>query len=97
MTEISVEFKVIHNEEENRFEVNLNGDVALIEYLWLGDHITFVHTEVPKAFSGKGIAGQMAKTALEFAREKHLRVSSICTFMDVYLKRHPEYNDLLNK
>ncbi len=97
MMKMPEEINVIHNMAADRFEVDLDGKLALIDYLLVGDHIAFLHTEVPEEYSGQGIAGRMAKTALEYAKDKHLRVSSLCSYMDVYIARHPAYQNLLNK
>jgi predicted GNAT family acetyltransferase len=43
------------------------------------------------------MASLLAHTALEFAREHHLKVDVVCPFAFAYLKDHPEYNDLLMK
>jgi uncharacterized protein len=34
---------------------------------------------------------------LEWAREKGKRVMVYCPFVAAYLKRHPEYNDIVDK
>lgn len=89
--------KVELNKEESRFEIVLDGHVAMIEFL-LNDkenHIIFTHTGVPPEFTGQGIAARMAKHALGFAEKNNLKVSSLCLYIDMYIKRHPEYEKLL--
>ena len=87
--------RVIHNEEEKQFEVDLVKKKAFLEYAIKKDRIIFLHTEVPGEFSGQGIAGKMAREALEFAKEKGYSVSTICSYIAAYLQRHPEYQDLV--
>jgi hypothetical protein len=83
--------EVIHNPAESRFEVQLDGETAMVEYMLHGSNISFTHTEVPPAYEGKGIANQMAQTALNYARDNHLRVNAVCPFIKLYIQRHPEY------
>jgi len=78
-----------------RFELELNGHVATLEYTLSGDVLALLETEVPEALRGTGIAGRLAKTALDYAREQHLRVDVICPFVAGYVKTHPEYSDLI--
>ena len=59
-----------------------------------GKHV-FDHTEVPPSLRGQGVAGMLAKTAFEHAREHGWTVVPACSYIDVYLKRHPEYTDLV--
>ena len=79
----------------HRFAVHLDGATALLAYKEEGGTIYLVHTEVPAAMEGKGIGGQLAKAALNYARENHLKVVARCPFVTSYLQRHPEYNDLV--
>jgi predicted GNAT family acetyltransferase len=50
---------------------------------------------VPSVFQGRGIAGQLAKAALEHARYEKLLIRPFCPFVQTYLKRHTEYQDLV--
>jgi len=53
------------------------------------------HTEVDPEFGGRGLAGRLAKRALDDAREEGLRVVPRCTYMASYIARHEEYADLV--
>lgn len=83
------------NPQEHRFETNVNGQTAVAMYEVASGVITFTHTRVPEALRGKGIANELAKTALAAARERSLQVIPKCTFFASYMKRHPETQDLL--
>ena len=86
---------VVHNEQERRFEISIDGHTAVAEYaLEDPNRIVFTHTEVPDELSGRGIGGELAQRALDYAREKKLQVVPQCAFIASYIKRHPEYEDL---
>ena len=59
------------------------------------DCITFIHTGVPKALEGPGIAGKMASLARNEARAKYLAVIPRCPLVANYIRLHPEYADLV--
>ncbi|MFC0182090.1 hypothetical protein SAMN04515674_101100 [Pseudarcicella hirudinis] len=83
--------QIINNTENNRFELSLdNGDTAFVEYSLREDKIAFLHTEVPAAYEGKGIAAALAKYVLEYAKSNHLRVIPICPYIKAYIQRHPD-------
>lgn len=86
---------VRNNEAERRFEVEIDGRLALIDYILAGKTITFTHTEVPEAFEGQGIGSRMARTALTYAQENDLKVIPLCPFVAAYIRRHPEYQPLV--
>jgi len=90
------EFKVRQNEKDERFESDVDGGVAYVEYIIDGDEITFTHTEVPKASEGKGVAGKLVAGALVYARGAGLRVIPQCPYVAAYMKRHREYDDILH-
>jgi uncharacterized protein len=82
---------VIHNDAAKRFEVHVEKQTAIMEYMRAGNYIIFTHTEVPENLEGRGIAGKMAHTALEYAKEAGLRVQALCPFVASYVANHPEY------
>lgn len=86
---------VKNNHAKNRFEVSLNGEVAVVEYRREGGRIVFTHTEVPDSMEGKGVARALVITALDFARSEKLEVAPECSFVAGYIKRHPEYLDIV--
>lgn len=78
-----------------RFEIERDGHTAFLEYVLSGNVLQLLHTEVPDALQGKGIASELAKSALEWARQNSKKVDVICEFVAAYVKRHPEYSDLV--
>ena len=87
------DLKVENNEQAKQFEVRLGDDVAVLVYHMAGDRIILHHTEVPKAFEGKGIGGKLARYGLTWAREHDLKAVPLCPFVASYLNRHPEFED----
>jgi predicted GNAT family acetyltransferase len=85
----------VHNQEDHRFELERDGLLAVLDYMRIGDIITFTHTGVPPAIEGRGIGSQLVKTGLDYARENGLRVRSLCWFVSKYIRLHKEYQDLL--
>lgn len=82
--------RVTRNAVLNRFEI-AGEPSAFLHYARAGDHIRLIHTEVPEAFRGHGYAATLARAALEYARDEHLRVIPVCPFVRGYLARHPEF------
>jgi predicted GNAT family acetyltransferase len=87
--------EVRDNSAESRYEVAIEGQLAVLEYALEGDHITLIHTAVPEALAGHGIAGRLAKAALDDARARGLAVLPRCPYVAAYIRRHPEYADLV--
>ena len=86
---------VVHNRQHARFEIEAEGLLAILEYKMRGNKMVFTHTGVPRALEAQGIGSRLAKAGLEYARENSLQVVPACDFMEVYIRRHKEYQDLV--
>ena len=87
---------VTHNQEAHRFEATVNGLRSLITYRRFPDRLVLHHTEVPSPLEGQGLAAKLTRTALDFARANHLRVVPLCPYVSSFLRRYPQYQDLLS-
>ncbi|HEX8124695.1 MAG TPA: GNAT family N-acetyltransferase [Allosphingosinicella sp.] len=87
--------EVRNNEAESRYELEVEGELALAAYRLSDDRIVFTHTEVPAALEGKGIASKLVAAALDDVRTKGLKVVPACAFVKHYIDAHPDTQDLL--
>jgi uncharacterized protein len=92
-----MEIEVKDNPAHHRFETTVDGHTAIIVYKLRPGVITVLHTEVPKALEGRGIAATMTKYALEHIAANDLQLVPLCPYMRAYLKKHPEYEYLVKK
>ncbi len=86
---------VRQNTAHSRFELEVEGSIAVAYYRSAGDVVTFTHTEVPRQFRGRGIASRLVEGALETVRAQGLRVVPQCSFVARYIAEHPQFHDLL--
>ena len=91
-----MDYTVIHNEAESRFEIHIEDKVSVVDYVRVGDdHLNVTHTGVPKELEGQGIAAVLTKALLDYARREGLRVRPICPYTRAYIARHSEYSDIV--
>ncbi|MBO0805512.1 MAG: N-acetyltransferase [Nocardiopsaceae bacterium] len=85
------------NQAESKFEVRVGGELAgFIDYHRRGSQlINLIHTEVGETFQGMGLAGKLARFALDAARREHLEVLPSCEYIRGWIGKHPEYLDLV--
>jgi uncharacterized protein len=79
----------------HRYELVVDGLTAWVSYTRKPGVITFIHTEVSKGLSGKGIGSRLARHVLDAARAEGLHVVPMCPFIAAWMKKHPEYDDLV--
>ncbi|WP_036564639.1 GNAT family N-acetyltransferase [Nocardioides halotolerans] len=92
-----VDVQVSQNEDEQRFEARVDGELAGSAYYETADDlIVFTHTEVDDAYEGKGVGSALAKGALDAVRaDGRRKVVPRCPFIKGWIDRHPDYRDLL--
>lgn len=86
---------LINNEERKRYELEVEGKTAYIEYLLAQGKIYLTHTEVPRELEGKGIGSSIVQQVLEEVKKNGLKLMPLCPFVAAYLKRHPEWKSIL--
>ncbi len=80
-----------HDPQRGRFTIPLGDAQAELDYFIQGKDMVFTHTGVPAQHEGQGIGSRLAKAGLEYARQQGLHPVAWCSFIEVYLRRHPEY------
>ena len=88
---------IVNNKERSQFEYHEEGEIARLEYRFKNADMVLMHTEVPKVLEGRGIASRLAKFAFEQAKQQQRKVLVYCPYISSYLRRHPEYDELVEK
>ena len=85
-----------HDSQNQQFTLTRDGHAAELAYRRPAEGvIDFTHTFVAEALRGQGIAEEMARHALAFARKEGAKVKTSCKFMASFVQKHQdEYADL---
>ena len=87
---------VIHNSDECRYEIHVDGILAgYTQAFEDGDVVTFPHTVVFDQFEGQGLASELVTGALDDIRVRGKLVVATCPYVSKFIARHPDYKDLL--
>ncbi len=97
MKEEYLSLELIKNETDKRFEMNVEGHTAIITYKETPSKIYLLHTEVPAALEGKGVATAIIEKTLEYIEQHHLKLVPHCSFVIAYIKRHPDWKRVLDE
>ena len=92
MTEIQ------HNETDKKFEIFQDGKSAgFMTYTWAGDDKFIIdHTEVDEQYGGLGLGKQLVEAAVNFARDKGIKIIPLCSFAKKTIDKTPEFQDVLS-
>ncbi|WP_405486204.1 GNAT family N-acetyltransferase [Nocardia sp. NBC_00511] len=95
MSEQAVAAAVVRNDAQHRYEVWYGNSLAgFSEYRERDDNdTTFIHTEVDKEFSGKGLANLLAQEAVKDVIARGRTIVARCPFIKGWLDKHPEFDE----
>ncbi|PRY99405.1 hypothetical protein BCM14_0850 [Jezberella montanilacus] len=86
---------ISHDRLNSRFTTLVDGHACVLTYTLNGRTASFDHTGVPDAVGGRGIAAALTKFSLDTARDEGWQVIPRCSYVEIYIRRHPEYADLV--
>ena len=89
------EVVIRHNAAASRFETELGGQLAVADYMLDDGRMIFTHTFVPPELRGHGIAEKLVRAGLAFAQAEGRRVVPQCSYVEVFIRRHPEFQGLV--
>ncbi|MDR3524997.1 MAG: GNAT family N-acetyltransferase [Acetobacteraceae bacterium] len=84
-----------NNVAHHRYELVVDNWTAYVTYERKGNRIVLLHTLVPAALEGKGVGTALARSTLEQIRRQGLLVAPECPFIAGFIKRHPEFQDIV--
>lgn len=88
---------LIKNSEKNRFELKTDDYVTFIDYKEREKKIWLIHTEAPQELKGKGTATAIVEKTLAYLEDNGYKLVPLCPFVVTYLKRHTEWNRILDE
>ena len=82
--------QVTNNEAASRFELEVDGRLAELDYRRNGKRLVLIHTEVPVELEGRGIGGMLVSAAVDQAAREGMTVVPLCPFARGWLERHAD-------
>ncbi|AUS81507.1 N-acetyltransferase [Actinoalloteichus sp. AHMU CJ021] len=82
--------------ERSRYEVLVDGRPGgFLDYQREPGLLVLTHAEVRPELGGRGVGGELTRRALDDIRGRGLAVRPRCPFVEQWIRRHPEYGDLV--
>jgi len=87
--------KVIHEKENQRFVIYNESNEVYVEYTMKDNELNLYHTFTDPVLRGKGLAAQVVRAALEFAKENNLKVIPTCSYVHSFIAKNDEFKELV--
>jgi predicted GNAT family acetyltransferase len=82
--------------DQLRYEIEVDGELAgFLLYRREPGVLELVHTDVDPKWEGKGVGAALVRGALDDVRARGLKVRPYCPFVAAYIRRHPDYDDIV--
>ena len=87
--------KVAHDENKKQFIISIDNIEAYVDYNIEDKRMNLYHTYTDPELRGKGLAAKVVIAALQYARKNNLKVEPGCTYVQSFISRHKEYEELV--
>jgi predicted GNAT family acetyltransferase len=90
--------EVTANATLSRYEIRVDGELAGFTRFIAGAAgapVVFPHTEIDPRFAGQGLATQLIGAALDDMRAQGRKIVPVCPFVQSFIAKHPDYQDLV--
>jgi uncharacterized protein len=84
------------DQDQQRFVMEVDGHECELGFSRDGNIASMNHVRVPDAVGGRGLAGQLTRHALDWARDEGLKVRPVCPYVATWIERHPDYQGLVD-
>lgn len=91
------EVQLTINDKKGFFYIEIDGKrEAFMTFIFAGeDNFIIEHTEVNPSNEGKGLGKKLVRKAVEYAREKDIKIIPLCPFAKKVFDKTPEFRDVL--
>lgn len=94
---MSLQTPIINNKKLSRFETEINGEFAYLNYSLFKEGIALLYVFVPVSVRGQGISSSLSSFALKYVKDEKLKLKVYCSVIARYINLHPEYQALLDR
>jgi uncharacterized protein len=83
------------NATQQRYELEIDGQIVFAIYRRDGDVVHIRHVEAPVPLRGTGAADRLMHAIAAKARADRFKLVPLCGYAYAWLRRHREYQELL--
>lgn len=88
---------LVKNEAKERFEIEVDGSFAFIDYKETTNQISLIHTEAEEALLGTGAAKAVVEKTLEYIKKEGKKLLPFCAYVFSYIKKNPEWKSIVDE
>ncbi|MFD0798270.1 N-acetyltransferase [Maribacter chungangensis] len=92
---IPEQLELKHDKENLKYTLNINGEIAKVDYTLKNDKMYLVHSEVPHQLRGKGIGKVLVEKTFEKLTKEGYKAVAVCPYIKTVAQRSKKWNALI--
>ncbi len=84
-----------HDKKNSRFTLDINGELAKVEYRLKDNKMHLVHSIVPYNLRGKGIGRVLVEKAFEKLTKEGYKAVAVCSFVKAVARRSDKWSQII--
>ena len=96
MKEELEQIPLVKNDLDHRFEIEVNGHLAFIDFKETRDRIALIHTEAAPELKGTGAASAVVEKTLRFIEQDGRKLMPYCPYVFAYIKKNPAWKRIVD-
>ena len=86
---------IVHDKDNKRFTLDINGEIAKVDYQLRNDKMYLVHSEVPYNMRSQGIGKVLVEKTFEQLTKEGYEAVAICSYIKAIAKRSAKWNTII--
>ena len=86
---------IIHDKELSRFTLDINGEIAKVNYQLRQDKMYLLHSEVPYNIRGQGIGKVLVEKTFEQLTHEGYKAVAVCSYIKAVASRSEKWNEII--
>jgi predicted GNAT family acetyltransferase/glutaredoxin len=92
---IPSKLNIVHDKENQRYTLGINGELAKVEYTLRDDKMYLVHSEVPHNLRGQGIGKVLVEKTFEKLTEENYAAVAVCSYIQAVKNRSEYWKEII--
>jgi predicted GNAT family acetyltransferase/glutaredoxin len=88
--------EIQHEKNKKSFLLDINGEIANVDYQLRNDKLYLIHSEVPYHLRGKGLGKVLVEKTFEKLTIEGYKAVAICSYIKVVARRSKKWNKIID-
>lgn len=86
---------IVHDKENQRFTLDINDELAKVDYVIKDEKMHLNHSEVPYNLRGQGIGKVLVEKSFEKLKEENYTAVAVCSYIKAIKNRSEYWKDII--